>query len=249
MQIFIQHQGQQCGPFSIEQVRANLANGTYQLSDLAWHEGAAGWLPLATIPGIGDHLPRGTATAPAVTKTSGLAITSLVLGILAFVTAGLTAIPAIICGHRALRKIKRSAGAQSGGGLAIAGLATGYIGILILGIAVLAGMATPLMIRQRKKAAQMEAVSNARSFGEALSEFKEEYGNYPDDATAKAVADETKTDPITGNTANDRFRQLIRAGIVSSERPFYARIPGVHKPDELIDGDNALDQGECGFAY
>lgn len=30
---------------------------------------------------------------------------------------------------------------------------------------------------------------------------------------------------------------------------FYAHIAGVHKPDDLIDGDHALESGECGFAY
>ena len=249
MQIFIQHQGLQCGPFAADQVRAGLANGTYQPSELAWYEGAAGWLPLSTVPGIGDNLPGATVTNPSVTRTSGLAIWSLVLGILALPTAGLTAIPAVICGHLSLGKIKRSAGAQSGGGLAIAGLVTGYLGFCILVIAVLAGLTAPLVIRQRKKADQTEAVSNARSFGVALFEFKEEYGSYPDDATAKAVADETKTEQITGNTANDRFRQLIRSGIVQSETQFYAHVPGIHNPDNLIDGDNALDRGECGFAY
>ena len=247
MQIFIQHQGQQCGPFAVDQVRAGLANGIYQPSELAWYEGAAGWLPLSTVPGIGDSLPGST-----VTGTSGLAIWSLVLGILALPLAGLTAIPAVICGHLALGKIKRSAGAQSGGGLAIAGLVTGYLGFCVLGIAVLAGLAgltAPMVIRQRKKADQTEAISNARSFGLALFEFKDEYGNYPDDATAKAVAAATQTEEIVGNTANARFRQLIRAQITQSERLFYANIPGVHHPDDLIDGDDALDQGECGFAF
>ncbi len=250
MQIFIQHQGQECGPFTVDHVRANLANGIYQLSDLAWHEGAAGWLPLSTVPGFGDTLPGGIH--PSAARTSGLAITSLVLGILALPTLGLTAIPAVICGHFALGKIKRSAGAQSGGGLAIAGLVTGYFGFLILGITVIAavaGLTAPMVIRQRKKADQAEVIGNARSIGVALFEFKAEYGKFPDDVTAQAVADGTQTAKVSGSTANDRFRQLIRAGIVQSERQFYAKIPGAHKPDDLIDGDDALDQGECGFAY
>lgn len=233
----------------MEQVRAGLADGIYQPSELAWYEGAAGWLPLSTVPGIGDNLPGATITKPAASGTSALAIWSLVLGILALPLAGLTAIPAVICGHLALGKIKRSAGAQSGGGLAIAGLVTGYFGFCILGIAVLAGLTAPLVIRQKKKAVQTEAVSNARQIGLALSEFEAEYGSYPDDATAQAVADATKTEKIAGSTANDRFRQLIRAQITQSERLFYAHIPGVHRPDDLIDGDDALAQGECGFAY
>ncbi len=166
---------------------------------------------------------------------SGLAIWSLVLGILALPTTGLTAIPAVLCGHLSLGKIKRSAGTQSGVGLAITGLVTGYLGFFILGIAMLAGLAAPLIIRQRKKADQTEAVGNARSLGLALLEFKEEYGSFPDDTTAQAVADKSHTAKIAGSTANARFRQLIRAEIAQSETMFYAHTPGVHKPDAIID--------------
>lgn len=74
MQIFIQHQGQQCGLFTVDQVRANLANRIYQLTDLAWHEGASGWLPLSTIPGFGGNLPGSAVTHPSATRTSGLVI-------------------------------------------------------------------------------------------------------------------------------------------------------------------------------
>lgn len=247
MQIFIQHNGQQCGPFSPDHVRSGLGDGTYQLSEMAWYDGAAGWLPLSTVPGIGDN-PLG-AVQPAAARTSGLAIWSLVLGILAIFTAGLTTIPAVICGHLALGRIKRSAGAQSGGGMAIAGLVTGYVGLFIFGIAVLAGLMAPMVIRQRKKADQTEAINNARQIGLALYEFKTEYGAYPDDITAKAVADSTKSEKITGSAANDRFRQLFHAGITQMETPFYVHTPGVRRADGLIAGDQALEQGECGFAY
>ena len=244
MQIFIQHHGQQCGPFTLDQVRASLANGTYQLTELAWYDGAAGWLPLSTVLGLGEN-GVGRAAVP----TSTLAIWSLVLGILALPLAGLTAIPAVICGHLALGKIKRSGGTQAGGGLAIAGLVTGYLGFCILGIAVLAGLTAPLVIRQKKKADQTEAISNARAIGIALFEFESEYNSYPNDATAAVVADATTTPQISGHSSNARFRQLIRSGITQSETIFYAHVPGTHKPDNLIDGDHALEQGECGFAY
>jgi hypothetical protein len=253
MQIFIQHVGQQTGPFSVDQVRSGLASGIYQSSDLAWHEGAPGWLPLSVILGIGNNpppaLPVCASANPAGTRTSPLAIWSLVLGILALPTVGLAAIPAVICGHLALGNIKKSAGTQTGGGLAIAGLITGYLGILILGVAMLAGLTAPMVIKQRNKANQIEAVNNAKQVGIAMFEFETEYGNFPDDSTASAVADATNTPKISGNSANDRFRQLIRAGISQSEILFYAHVPGVRKPDGLIDGDNALAPGECGFAY
>jgi hypothetical protein len=64
------------------------------------------------------------AAAP---KTNGLAIASLVLGIASFVVClGCVAgIPAIICGHLALRQIAERG--EGGTGMAKAGLILGYI--------------------------------------------------------------------------------------------------------------------------
>ena len=59
---------------------------------------------------------------------SGLAIAALVCGIVGFFTAGLASIPAVICGHMAWRET--SSGTHSGHGMAIAGLALGYLQIL-----------------------------------------------------------------------------------------------------------------------
>lgn len=83
---------------------------------------------------------------PQQQKSSGLAIASLVLGIVGIVTFWLYAIPsilAVIFGHVALSKVKNGTG--DGRGMAIAGLTMGWIvvGIVILlvaiGASVLAG--------------------------------------------------------------------------------------------------------------
>jgi len=65
--------------------------------------------------------------------TSKLAIASLVLGVLTIWPFRIfTAIPAIICGHLALSKIKASNGLLSGKGFAITGMVIGYLDILLL---------------------------------------------------------------------------------------------------------------------
>jgi hypothetical protein len=75
---------------------------------------------------------------------AGSAIASLVLGILSLVLICFTGIPAIICGHIARSKIRRSGNAYSGHGMAVAGLVLGYItttlGLFVL-IAKLLGIA------------------------------------------------------------------------------------------------------------
>jgi hypothetical protein len=62
--------------------------------------------------------------------TNGLAIASLIAGFLWMIWLG--SIAAIVLGHVALRQIRASHGRQSGKGLAIAGLAFGYFGLLTL---------------------------------------------------------------------------------------------------------------------
>ena len=70
------------------------------------------------------------AAAPVAAKTSGVAIAALVLGILAFVLCGITALPAVICGIIALVKISNSRGLLKGQGLAIAGLVAGLVSVV-----------------------------------------------------------------------------------------------------------------------
>lgn len=120
--------------------------------------------------------------------------------------------------------------------------------VVIVIIAALAGLTAPMVIRQRKKADQTEAVNNARQIGLALFEFETEYGSFPDDSTGTAVAEATETTKISGATSNDRFRQLIRAGIAQSEAMFYAKTAFTKKPDGVFNTDtDALEDGEVGF--
>lgn len=83
--------------------------------------------------------------APA--RTCGLAIGSMICGILGFLTAGLTGLPAVILGHLGLSQIKKSGGGLTGGGMAVTGLVTGYLTLFILPIAVIAGLVTPMILR------------------------------------------------------------------------------------------------------
>ena len=63
------------------------------------------------------------------TKTSASAVASLVLGIMSLLFFGFVAgIPAVICGHIGLGKMKRDPH-LTGRGIAVAGLVTGYLGI------------------------------------------------------------------------------------------------------------------------
>jgi len=108
---------------------------------------------------------------PPVTKNknSGLAIWSLVLGILGLLflllcVGPLFAIPAVICGHIAYGRIKRSAGALEGQGMALAGLITGYltIGLAVFFIPMMAAIAIPNFVKARDTAQKNQCINNLR---------------------------------------------------------------------------------------
>ena len=66
------------------------------------------------------------------TKTHGLSIASMVLGILSFVVAGVfSSLPGLILGIISLRKIKKSAGLLVGRGFAITGIVTSSLNLLL----------------------------------------------------------------------------------------------------------------------
>src|SRR5262245_30919149 len=95
-------------------------------------------------------------------KNSGLAISSLILGILSLTCLYIVAaIPAAICGHIAYSRIKRSGGMLTGSGLALAGLITGYIGIALslFMIPLMLAIAIPNFVKA-KETAQKNACIN-----------------------------------------------------------------------------------------
>jgi uncharacterized membrane protein len=61
-------------------------------------------------------------------STNSLARASMILGVAEFFSMGLTAIPAVICGHIAKREMRLTG--QRGDGLATAGLVLGYMAII-----------------------------------------------------------------------------------------------------------------------
>lgn len=119
--------------------------------------------------------------------------------------------------------------------------------VVIAIIAALAAMATPVIMKQQKKAAMIEATSNAKQIFYLLVDFDQEYGAFPDAANTAEI------DGATGTTSNEIFRHLFLAGYTKSEEVFYAKTSFSKKPDGDIgiapDYTQALENGECGFIY
>jgi hypothetical protein len=87
----------------------------------------------------------GAYHAPQARATNGMAVASLVLGLVGLVTFWLLAIPpilALVFGLVGRSQIKMSGGAQEGDGLAIAGIVTGIVGMVIFVIVLIVNINT-----------------------------------------------------------------------------------------------------------
>lgn len=201
MGYYIARDGQQLGPISPAQVAEGLTMGALRNTDLAWTDGMEGWRPLFEVfpisppspvpPPLPPQPPAVAAsnfTLPPVAapysggraETSGLAIASLILGILGFFFSFFTAIPALICGHKALNKIKRSAGTLKGRGKAIAGLVMGYLVLFIVVPLLLLAIAIPNIGNINAKARESMI---SRSMNKVVGHLKDyaaaHQGEYP----------------------------------------------------------------------
>jgi prepilin-type N-terminal cleavage/methylation domain-containing protein len=125
--------------------------------------------------------------------------------------------------------------------------------VVIVIIAALAALTAPQVIKMKKKGDLADSANNARQLGLGLAQFDADIGGYPDDSTVEAVEALTGEDSsvtLQGSSSNDYFRQLIVAGVVESESPFYAKSSYIKsKPDDLMTGDDMLKGGEVGFGY
>ncbi len=140
------------------------------------------------------------ATAiPPTPKNCGLAIWSLVLGILSLTCFWIfTAIPAVICGHMAWSRIKRSGGALEGGGLAIGGLVTGYISIAlsIFVIPMLLTIAVPNFVKAREAAMRNACINNLRQIEGAKEQWTLEHKKQPGDPVVESEVNQLIRHPV-----------------------------------------------------
>jgi hypothetical protein len=128
MAIFVQRNSQRLGPYTVAEVRSQLASGALSLKDHVWWTGQENWIPLVGSPvlkpGFEDPDPAMKKKDDGPTGLSSFAVASVVAGLI-FPMAFFTCIPSIIFGHCALAEMKRHRG-LTGRRLAYTGLALGY---------------------------------------------------------------------------------------------------------------------------
>lgn len=186
------------GPISAEVVRQWIAERRANGQTLIQPEGGAEWRPISEFPefasalasqpsspqtpvtpqsaGSGMVLPQPAAPG----KTSGMAVTSLILGILGAPTCGVTAFIGLILGIISLVRIRNSNGRLSGSGVAIAGIVVSGVFLLFLPIG--AGLTLPALAKAKGRAQQISCQNNLKQIGLAIRLWEADHpGAYPQD--------------------------------------------------------------------
>ena len=125
-----------------------ITSGIVSRETLVWNETMPDWKACGEVlPALFDHpsvppaltsaeqrqvqnLTPQTQTGPP--PLDSLALCSMIFGILGILCIQLFSVPAVICGHMAYKKATLNPGNSSNRGFAIAGIITGYIGVLFL---------------------------------------------------------------------------------------------------------------------
>jgi prepilin-type processing-associated H-X9-DG protein len=176
----------QYGSVTADDVCRWIAEGRLNEQSLMKAPGETEFRPLATFPEFADAFAAKAAQAiepPPVSaesigpaKTSGLAIASLVLGILGVFTCGVTALIGLVLGIIAMIKVKQSRGVLSGGGIALAG--TIVSAIFVFMIPIFAAMLLPALAAAKQKAQSINCISNVKGLAFAVRMYADENQNH-----------------------------------------------------------------------
>ena len=123
--------------------------------------------------------------------------------------------------------------------------------VVIAIIAVLAGLATPAIMKAKKSADKAKTISNAKQIGLALMDFESTYQEYPSNSTREELESIGEEVP-SGDSANDYFAQLLINKSTDNEKIFYAKgVRGVKEGDNVFKNqpNKILEKSENGFGY
>jgi len=171
----------------------------------------------ARAPMVPSPVPTRAPAAPAPGGSNGLAVASMICGIVSCLGLGcLTGLPAVICGHLALSRIK-SGRATTGRGMAIAGLVLGYLALVItVAFMIFWGTAFSAALKQaqsQRPPARSVPIVPERS--DPARGPRGDRGNRPPRATPAAPATAVQAQPSEPKVSTDPASATIPEGLIS----------------------------------
>jgi hypothetical protein len=141
------------GPLSFQELQYLAATGALGHDDLVWTTGYESWINAREVRGLFADDPlrsweelSSRRDANRSVPRSRLAVASLVFGILGTTVLLIVgSIVAIVCGHLAVARIRRSGGRIAGHGMAVTGIFLGYI-VVIASLLISAGIIIWLIV-------------------------------------------------------------------------------------------------------
>jgi len=256
------------GPVSAEVLRQWIADRRANAETRVQAEGSGDWQPLSDFVEFAEALagsaraatppppqPRASVLSKPLqaAKTSAMAVTSLILGILGAITCGVTALIGIVLGIISLLRIRNSDGKISGQGIAIAGICVSGVFLLFAPIAL--GLFLPALAKARARAQSVQCENNMKQIGLAArmwardhnGMFPQQLGSLtnevekpsifscPGDSHARAASDWSHFNP------RDISYEYLGAGLKESNpRAEIVRCP-IH--GHVVLGDGSVQQG------
>ncbi len=217
------------GPVSADQLRAWIAQGRANARSKLQAAGSTEWKPLTEFPEFADALRSAAGPAapapPAVEsqpvaaapKTSGMAVTSLVLGCLGLLTCGITSLVGLVLGIIALVRISRSRGQLGGQGLAAAGTIVSAFFLLLAPIT--AALVLPAMAKAKAKAGGIRCMNTVKQLNLALMMYSADHNDqFPAgsnwcDALIPYLAGMTNAFVCPNGSSNYRCHYALNAGL------------------------------------
>jgi hypothetical protein len=234
--------GKEYGPVNGEVLSRWITEGRANAQTKVKPEDSADWQMLASVPefqalfAIAPGAPPPLPATLAEAKTSGMAIASLVLGILGL--CGITALAGLILGIISLGKINRSGGRLSGQGLAIAGICvSGFM--LLLALPFMAGMTLPALAKAKQKAQRINCVNNMKQLALAVRMYAVDHNDqFPPAATW--------CDAIQGGTGSSKVFQCPSEPGLRCADAFNAKLDG-KKEGEISPQTVLLFESDAGW--
>lgn len=160
-----------------------------------------------------QNSPYAYAQYPQMKKNAGLAVASLIVGIISFLTlsfVGIGAITGIVLGIAALSKIRKNPEQYGGQGMAIAGLITSALSIMIaVPLAIILAVAIPNLLASRRAANEASAINILRTIAASEATYQATSGN-GEYGTLRELANAQLIDVRMARGTKNGYRFMVR---------------------------------------